>query len=146
MDKAQFLNELAKTIKVYQEATARREGYQYDADGNRRVLTLEMVRTVVYQCEYYTNSHRLKTDGKYAYKYDEAGNLVAKGNRFDIAGDTVTFTTSGEKVEYWEYKCDVLNRLIWVTKNGTIVAEYGYDPEGYRVVKRAKGETIHYIF
>ena len=26
------------------------------------------------------------------------------------------------------------------------MAEYGYDPEGYRVVKRAKGETIHYIF
>jgi len=39
-----------------------------------------------------------------------------------------------------------LNRLIQVTKNGTIMAEYGYDPEGYRVVKRAKGETIHYIF
>ena len=48
--------------------------------------------------------------------------------------------------EYWEYEYDLLNRLIEVRKNGTIVAEYEYDPEGLRVVKRAKGETTHYIF
>jgi hypothetical protein len=33
-----------------------------------------------------------------------------------------------------------------MTKNGNIVAEYGYDPEGFRVVKKVKGETIHYVF
>ncbi|NLW46515.1 MAG: hypothetical protein GXY86_04150 [Firmicutes bacterium] len=27
-----------------------------------------------------------------------------------------------------------------------MVAEYGYDPEGLRVVKKAKGETTHYVF
>jgi RHS repeat-associated protein len=49
-------------------------------------------------------------------------------------------------VEYWTYKYDLLNRLTEVRKNGTIVGEYGYDPEGLRVVKRAHGETIHYVF
>ncbi|MGE5607556.1 MAG: RHS repeat-associated core domain-containing protein [Bacteroidota bacterium] len=36
--------------------------------------------------------------------------------------------------------------MIELTKNGTIIAEYAYDPEGLRVVKRAKGETTHYVF
>jgi YD repeat-containing protein len=49
-------------------------------------------------------------------------------------------------VEYWKYKYDLLNRLIAVTKNGTLVAEYAYDPEGLRVVKKAKGVTTHYVF
>ncbi|NLW47231.1 MAG: hypothetical protein GXY86_07840, partial [Firmicutes bacterium] len=74
--------------------------------------------------------------------------MVKKGNTFTISGDTVTFTeTSGEGVEYWEYKYDLLNRLIEVTKNGNIeVAKYAYDPEGFRVVKKARGETTHYVF
>jgi RHS repeat-associated protein len=33
-----------------------------------------------------------------------------------------------------------------VKKNGTLVSEYGYDPEGLRVVKKAHGETVHYVF
>jgi RHS repeat-associated protein len=36
--------------------------------------------------------------------------------------------------------------LIKVTKNGNMVSEYAYDPEGFRVVKKAKGETTHYVF
>jgi RHS repeat-associated protein len=33
-----------------------------------------------------------------------------------------------------------------VTKNGTIVSEYGYDPTGLRVVKKAGGATTQYVF
>ncbi len=45
----------------------------------------------------------------------------------------------------------MLNRLIHVTKNGTIVAEYGYDPGGVRVVKKVyqngvNTDKIHYVF
>jgi RHS repeat-associated protein len=36
--------------------------------------------------------------------------------------------------------------LVSVKKNGTLISEYGYDPEGLRVVKKAHGETIHYVF
>ena len=45
----------------------------------------------------------------------------------------------------------MLNRLIHVTKNGTIVAEYGYDPGGVRAVKKVyqngvNTDKIHYVF
>ncbi len=146
-NKATFLNEVAKMLQVYQEADSRTEEYQYDAAGNRKLLKVTLVRTTEFASQYYTNSDRLKTDGKYAFVYDQAGNMVKKGNVYTINGDTVNFTkTSGAGVEYWEYKYDLLDRLIKVTKNGNMVAEYGYDPEGLRVVKRAKSETSHYVF
>ncbi|HOJ77411.1 MAG TPA: RHS repeat-associated core domain-containing protein [Bacillota bacterium] len=146
VNKAQFLNNLAKMLRVYQEASVQIEEFGYDAAGNRDLQKITLVQTQQYDLKYYQNSDRLKTDGKYAYVYDNAGNLIQKGNRFTIDGETVTFTTSGEGVEYWTYDYDLLNRLIWVTKNGTIVAEYGYDPTGLRVVKKAKGVTTHYVF
>jgi Fe-S cluster assembly iron-binding protein IscA len=131
VNKATFLNEIAKMLRVYQEADSRIEEYQYDMAGNRKLLRVTLARTLDYHSQYYTNTDRLKTDGKYAFVYDEAGNMVKKGNAFTISGDTVTFIeTSGEGVEYWEYSYDLLNRLIKVTKNGNIVAEYAYDPEG----------------
>jgi RHS repeat-associated protein len=146
VNKSTFLNEIAKMLRVYQEATSRTEEYQYDAAGNRKLSRVTLVQTAELTSQYYTNTDRLKTDGRYAFTYDNAGNMVKKGNTFVINEDTVNFTTSGEGVEYWEYKYDLLNRLINVTKNGTIVAEYAYDPEGLRVVKKAKGETTHYVF
>ena len=79
--------------------------------------------------------------------YDAAGNLVKKGNQYQINKDTVTFTaTSGEGVEYWEYTYDLLDRLTGVAKNGTVVADYGYSPEGLREIKRSAGVTTHYVF
>ena len=145
-ERATFLNQTAKLLRVYQESTSRTEDYQYDADGNRKAATLTLIQATYQNYEYYPNSHWLKTNGQYAFIYDNAGNMVKKGNRYTPSGNSFTFTTSGEGVEYWEYDYDLLNRLIKVRKNGTIVAEYGYDPEGYRVIKRAKGETTHYVF
>ncbi len=58
----------------------------------------------------------------------------------------MTFTTTGEGVEYWQYRYDLLNRLVEVKKNGTIVAEYGYSPDGLRQVRVANGVTTHYVF
>ena len=144
--KATFLNDFAKMLRIYQEATSRTEEFRYDAAGNRTYQQVTLIQSNSYSSSYYTNSDRLKTDGKYAFAYDDAGNLVKKGNKFTISGDTVLFTTSGDGVEYWEYQYNLLNQLISVTKNATIVAEYAYDPEGLRVVKKAKGETTHYVF
>ncbi|NLW46456.1 MAG: hypothetical protein GXY86_03850, partial [Firmicutes bacterium] len=153
VNKATFLNEVAQMLRVYQEADSRTEEYQYDMAGNRKLLRVTLARTLDYNSQYYTNTDRLKTDGKYAFVYDKAGNMVKKGNTFTISGDTVTFTeTSGEGVEYWEYEYDLLNRLVEVKKNGSTVAEYGYDPEGFRVVaKKYLNDTTlkekrHYIF
>ncbi len=83
---------------------------------------------------YYANSNRLLTNGKYAFVYDANGNLIKKGNTYTIgAGQQVTFTTSGEGVEYWEYGYDPRNQLVQVTRNGQVVGSYSYDGEGLRV-------------
>ena len=137
VDKATFLNELAGMLKVYQEADARTEEYGYDEEGNRSYVKLQLVRSFQYQQEYYPNSNRLKSDGRYQYAYDANGNLVSKEK---VERDTY------EPDERWEYTYDLLNRLLTVKKNGILVAEYGYDPDGFLVVKKARGETTHYIF
>ena len=143
----QFINALAGMVKVYQGVGGLKEEYQYDAAGNRVKLIATLVNAKVYDSAYYSSSDRLKTDGKYAFKYDNAGNLIAKGNKFSIDADQVTFTAaSSSGVEYWEYKYDLLNRLSEVRKNERIVASYGYDPDGLRVVKKTDTETIHYVF
>jgi RHS repeat-associated protein len=146
-NKATFLNDLAKMLRVYQEATSQTEEFQYDAAGNRTYQRVTLIRAKSYTSAYYANSDRLKTDGKYAFVYDAAGNLVNKGNKFSINGDRVTFTqTSGDGVEYWQYTYDLLNRLTEVKKNGTVVAGYEYSPDGLRQVKRGGSGTIHYVF
>jgi YD repeat-containing protein len=54
--------------------------------------------------------------------------------------------TGGPGVEYWEYVYDLLNRLVEVRKNQQIVVQYGYNPEGLRVVKSIPNdETTHYV-
>jgi YD repeat-containing protein len=137
VNKATFLNQLAATLQVYQEGDTRTEEYEYDAEGNRTFARLQLVRTLQYYYEYYPNSNRLKSDGKYEYTYDANGNLITK--------EKIRRNPS-EPEEKWEYTYDLLNRLVVVVKNGSVVAEYGYDPEGYRVVKKARGEMIHYVF
>ena len=149
--KVQFINQVAQMLQVYLESNSETEQYQYDGDGNRTLTTVTLVNAVTNPSLYYANSDRLLTDGNYAFAYDNSGNLIQKGNTYTISGNQVTFTTSGTGVVYWEYTYDLLNRLIQVTENGTIVAAYGYDPSGLREVKRVysggnQTDTIHYIF
>jgi len=56
------------------------------------------------------------TDGRYAFEYDKAGNLIKKGNKFTINGNTVIFNTSDPGSEYWTYQYDLLNRFFvsWI--------------------------------
>ncbi len=146
-NKATFLNDLAKMLRIYQEASSRTEEFHYYAAGNRKDQIITLIRSNTYSSSYYTNSDRLKTDGKFAFKYDEAGNLTEKGNKFTVNGDNISFiATSGDGVEYWQYRYDLLNRLIAVTKNGTIVSDYEYSPDGLREVKRGSSGTVHYVF
>jgi RHS repeat-associated protein len=135
-----------------QEATkgqkeSRNEDYQYDSDGNRTQRTITLSGSTVSNYSYYPDTDRLLTDGKYGYVYDAAGNLIQKGNKFNIVSNKIEFTAkSGAGVEYWEYGYDLFNRLIKVQKNQQVVAQYGYDPEGFRVVKATSVGTTHYVF
>ncbi len=146
-DRAQFKNALEKAISAEQKLNEATLGYVYDEAGNRveERFTRATTQTTLYT--YYLNSNRLLTNGKDAFVYDANGNLIKKGNTYTIgAGQQVTFTTSGEGVEYWEYGYDLRNQLVQVTRNGQVVGSYGYDGEGLRVAGASAGISRHYIF
>nr|WP_231133562.1 RHS repeat-associated core domain-containing protein [Capillibacterium thermochitinicola] len=84
------------------------------------------------------------TNGKYAFVYDENGNLIQKGEYFTIEGDTVVFDP--EEKDLWTYEYDLLNRLTKVEKDGKVVAEYLYDEAGLRVQKKSPDTTVYYVF
>jgi YD repeat-containing protein len=60
-NKATFLNDLAKMLRVYQEATTRTEEFQYDAAGNRTYQRVTLIQSKSYTSVYYASSDRLKT-------------------------------------------------------------------------------------
>ena len=85
--------------------------------------------------------------------YDEAGNLIKKGNRYNIEGDSVILIeTEGSGVEYWEYEYNLQNRLSRVRKNGELIAEFLYDADGMRIKSEEKEEesstirTTYYVY
>jgi RHS repeat-associated protein len=72
-----------------------------------------------------------------SYTYDRAGNLT---QRIDsLGGAPIT----------WAYGYDALERLVSVRRNGTLIARYGYDVQGRRIVKRvysgASGGVVGYL-
>jgi RHS repeat-associated protein len=148
LNKASLANDLDQIIRVYEETDGTKVSeYQYDGDGNRKLRSVKLTALRENKYYYYPDSNRLFTDEEYGYVYDEAGNLKQKGNKFAVDNDTISFTaTEGAGVEYWEYDYDLMNRLIEVRRNNKTVAQYGYDPEGYRVVKTTSAGTTHYVF
>ncbi len=134
VDKSEFSNILKHMIRVYRREEEGTITYTYDSVGNRmkKELITGTVESIDY--EYYDGTNRLMTNGEYAYKYDEAGNLIKKGNKYIIDSDTVIFTEkSGEGVDYYEYDYNLQNRLNKVTKNGKVIAEFLYDANGMRI-------------
>ncbi len=146
---SEFANLARSMVRVYRVYERRYEEYIYDRNGNRISETITTLYPRTYGYTYYPNSDRLKigetADGeiKWAFVYDKNGNLIEKGNTYTIAGDTVTFTTSGEGVVYWQYEYDVFNRLVSVKKNGIMVSRYVYDPSGLRIVKEAAERKVY---
>ncbi len=166
-NQAEFINTLASILTVYQESEYVNEWFAYDENGNRIRRDLTLVRTFTENSNYYPNTERLKIDGNWIYTYDEAGNIVEKGNTVkinstpysvkseeavnylgtvNISIGSVAFVKTGDEVEYWKYTYDLLNRLVKVEKNNVEKAQYTYDPDGYRTIKRIDGNTIHEVY
>ncbi len=106
-----------------------RDTFRFDRLGN--------IRTTAGAEGYDVTTGRLlsRTDagGTWNYTYDRAGNLVQA-----VQGGVT-----------WVYGYDALNRLRSVRYNGTVIARYGYDVLGRRIVKRvysnATDGTIGYM-
>lgn len=140
----EFINTPQQIIAVYYQVNQRVEEYQYDAAGNRKQETITLRSSATRNYRYYPNSNKLMTNGKYAFVYDENGNLIQKGEYFTIEGDTVVFDP--EEKDLWTYEYDLLNRLTKVEKDGKVVAEYLYDEAGLRVQKKSPDTTVYYVF
>ncbi|HMU61151.1 MAG TPA: RHS repeat-associated core domain-containing protein [Gemmatimonadales bacterium] len=97
--------------------------YSFDAMGNRRTSTGGEV--------YNATTNQLRVAGSDTLTYDAAGNLSAK--------------SAGQ----WSYGYDALERLVSVRKGGVLIARYGYDVAGRRIVKRvysgSTGGTVGYL-
>ena len=78
---------------VYYLLETRQEDYTYDAIGNRKTETITQRYPVSKTYTYYDNSSRLKSNGKYNFKYDNNGNLIKKA------------TTDGSVVWSYSYDC-----------------------------------------
>ncbi len=113
-DKSSFRNSLGEILSVEQILDFQETTYEYDALGNRTRMSVKLLGSKTREYKYYANSNRLLTDGKFAYAYDANGNLLQKGNRYELVGENLVFTTAGEGVLYWEYGYDLANRLIEV--------------------------------
>lgn len=140
----EFINTLSDMIAVYYQVEQRIEQYQYDAAGNRKQETITMRSSATRDYSYYPNSTKLMTNGKYAFVYDDNGNLIQKGQHFTIEGDTDIFDPEGK--DLWTYEYDLLNRLTKVEKDGKVVAEYLYDEAGLRLQKKGSDTTVYYVF
>jgi RHS repeat-associated protein len=133
VNQAQFVNVPQDLIHVYYLMNMRQEEYSYDKIGNRLTETVTQRYPVARNYMYYSNSSRLKSNGKWNFEYDANGNLVKKE------------TLIGEKIT-WKYEYDLFNRLVKVTKNDGVVAEYLYDEAGLRIKKQGTNSAIYYTF
>lgn len=138
-NKSEFYNSPDKLVTVYQKFISRIETYGYDGMGNRTSEKIQLRKEYGYTYTYGPKSNRLmsrvKDDGteKIEYAYDDNGNLTSK------------VVTKGNTVDTWEYSYDLLNQLEQVTKNGTVVSNYVYDPSGFRVEKSDSKGRIDYV-
>ncbi|PSB14254.1 hypothetical protein C7B65_26655 [Phormidesmis priestleyi ULC007] len=97
------------------------ENYTYDANGNRTNMG------------YVTGTNnQLSSDGKYAYTYDDEGNLKT---RTEIATN-VTGT----------FNWDSRNRLTSVTDTAGLSVSYAYDAHNQRIAKTTEGMTTRYVY
>jgi len=96
-----------------------------------------------------------------SYTFDPMGNLFVTGsevfngttNQLRKSGGFLTYDHAGNLTAKlalsWSYGYDALDRLIWVRKGGVLIARYGYDVAGRRIVKRtyssSTGGTVGYL-
>ena len=111
--------------------------HAFDRAGNILPVDTLGVETATYDA---TTNRLLRrttsTGGSVTSSYDRAGNLT---QRFDTLSPPVA----------WAYGYDALERLVSVRRNGTLIARYGYDVQGRRIVKRVyssvSGGTVGYL-
>ena len=98
---------------------------------------------------YYPKSDLVRIVGAYAYRYDENGNLLEKGDVYDESGEEIAIEQSGD---YTLFEYDLLNRLVGVSKidedSGVLeqVVSYRYNHKNLRIERTDDEGTTRYVF
>ncbi len=160
---AEFKNLLKDMVHVYQMSEEGTIEYDYDSVGNRAEKK-RILDSGTDEIKYHYDSGYDRGNGRrllyetvigvdgvernlYGYCYDANGNLIEKSNRFTVKADgDVELVRSGVGVEYWKYQYDVQNRLVGVEKNGEVIAEYGYDVDGMRILSEVGDKSTRYVY
>ena len=137
-----------ESVKVFALTGGKNEFYAYAPDGDRQQLTVLSNNMKTDSYGYYANSDLVKTVGNFAYRYDENGNLVEKGDTFTQEGDEITIQPEGD---YYLYEYDLLNRLVSVSKPGEnggleIAVSYRYNHNNLRVKRTDSEGTTRYVY
>ena len=154
-DVSEFANELAEIISVFASTDVQSENsFTYDKSGNRTQETaVEDGTEETHDSSYYADgeSQRLKTNGssgnngRYAFVYDENGNMTARGTYYTIDGaGTVTIDTGNG--DSWSYQWDLADRLTGASHTGAGSTSYSYSPRGLRVSKTGTDGTTVFIY
>ena len=98
---------------------------------------------------YYLMSDLVRIVGTYAYRYDENGNLLEKGDVYVESGEEVSIEQSGD---YTLFEYDLLNRLVSANKidedTGALrqVVSYRYNHKNLRIERTDDEGTTRYVF
>ena len=165
IDTSQWRNDENELVTVYFNVTRRMERYTYDAAGRRVTETVDMYWNDTHTYRYYGGTSKVMTDGRWAYRYDAAGNRVGKSrsvviNTMDTpideipesfwngVGTSVDGLTLGTAGEHWRYEYSLRNQMTAAYKNGELVATFRYDARGLRVAteKPDEEDTTYTVF
>ena len=137
------------SVQVYALSGGKNVFYRYASDGDRhsRAAMTDQIRSDDYV--YYPKSDLVRIVGEYAYRYDENGNLLERGDVYVESGEEIAIEQSGD---YTLFEYDLLNRLVSVSKidEGTGVLEqvvsYRYNHKNLRIERTDDEGTTRYVF
>ena len=137
------------SVQVYALSGGKNVFYRYAPDGDRqsRAEMTDHIRSDEYA--YYPKSDLVRIVGEYAYRYDENGNLLEKGDVYDESGEEIAIEQSGE---YTLFEYDLLNRLVGVSKidedSGVLeqIVSYRYNHKNLRIERTDDEGTTRYVF
>jgi RHS repeat-associated protein len=152
LDFASFRNQAGKLLVVSYRLKGQRASYGYDSKGNRLWVTTTKVEvgTTTNRAvgvSYWPSSDRLMRYGEWTCVYDGSGNLLEKGTSYtEGKGFSETNGT------YMRYEWDLFGRLEKVSRStagqagAEVLASYGYDADGMRVMKRTRAGTTIWLY
>jgi RHS repeat-associated protein len=119
----QYTYDLVSRLTQVKQGTTVTESYGYDAVGNRLSSLSQPTWT-------YNAQDELLSNGTATLTYDANGNLVQRQ-----AGANT-----------WAYTWDAENRLVKVSKNGSVTATFAYDAFGRRISKTVGSTVTTFVY